>query len=200
MSENVLVATTGRQTGSPASRRLRAEDRIPGVIYGHGMAPVSVSVVRRELRHAVSGANGLNTVLNLSVDGQSFAAIIKDVQRHPVRRNVSHIDFVRVNLDEKITVQVPVHLTGEAKAVILAGGLVDPAVDHLEIITTPNNMPSEVLIDITDMQPGQIIHLRDLTLPKGCTATADPDMAVVTAMGTTTLEVTPVAAEAPSGE
>ena len=113
----VLIANTGRPTGSAASRRLRRLDRIPGVVYGHGMAPLSVSVDRRELRSAVSGAAGLNTVLDLTVDGAVYPAIIKDLQRHPVRRTIAHIDFLQVNLDEEITVAVPLRLEGEATEV-----------------------------------------------------------------------------------
>ncbi len=182
MPTNVLVATTGRETGSATSRRLRAQDNIPAVVYGHGMSPVSVTVVRRDLRIAVSGANGFNTVLSLKVGNDTLVALIKEVQRHPVKRTVSHLDFLVVNPDEKITVHVPLHLYGEAKAVLQAGGLVDPAVDHIDLVTTPNQMPSEVRLDITDLQPGQVIHLSELTLPAGCTAIGDPDMPVVIAM------------------
>ena len=146
------------------------------------MSPVSVTVVRRDLRIAVSGANGFNTVLSLKVGNDTLVALIKEVQRHPVKRTVSHLDFLVVNPDEQITVHVPLHLYGEAKAVLQAGGLVDPAVDHIDLVTTPNQMPSEVRLDITDLQPGQVIHLSELTLPAGCTAIGDPDMPVVIAM------------------
>ena len=104
MASTVLVANTGRPTGSAASRRMRAADIVPAVLYGHGMTPVSVTVGRRDLRLALSGAAGLNTVLDLTVDGTVYPAIVKDVQRHPVRRNVTHVDFIQVNLDEEITV------------------------------------------------------------------------------------------------
>jgi large subunit ribosomal protein L25 len=200
MPDNVLVATTGRPTGSAASRRLRAQERIPGVIYGHGQPPLSVSVERRDLRLAVSGPAGLNTVLSMSVDGQSFAALIKAVQRHPVRRTVSHVDFLRVDLNESITVNVPLRLHGEAKAVIAAGGLVDPAVDTIEVVTTPNNMPAEITVDISDMEPGGVIHLSELTIPEGSEATGDPDMVVVTALAATVLEEEAPAEEEAEGE
>ena len=177
-----LSAELGRQTGSPASRRLRAADRIPGVLYGKGMEPVALSVARRDLRVALSGAAGQNTILTLSVDGKSYNAVIKEMQRHPVRRNVSHVDFVQINLSEEITMHVPVHLTGTAKAVVSAGGLVDPSVDTVEIRTTPANIPNEILIDITEMTPDQVIRLSDLVLPKGVVAIGDPDMPVVTVM------------------
>ena len=143
----VLIAQTGRQTGSAASRRLRREDRIPGVVYGHGMDPVAVSVDRRELRIAVSGAAGLNTVLDLTVDGAVYPAIIKELQRHPVRRSIAHIDFLQVNLDEEITVSVPLRLDGEATAVHQSGGLVDAAVDSIEVVTTPRSIPAEFVVD-----------------------------------------------------
>ncbi len=198
MSNNVLVATPRSQTGSANARRLRANDHIPAVVYGHGTTPVSVTVERRELRLAVSGPNGFNTVLSLKVGNDTHVAVIKDVQRHPVRRNVSHVDFLLVNADEKIHVRVPLHLYGEAKAVAQAGGLVDPAVDTIEVVTTPDQMPSEIRFDVTALQPAQVIHLRDLTLPAGCTAVGDPDMPVVIAMAAQGAKAAPAAEAAPS--
>ena len=180
----VLVADTGRATGSANSRRLRREDHIPGVVYGHGMDPISISVVRRDLRLALSGPAGVNTVLDLTVDGKVYPAIVKEMQRHPVRRNVSHIDFIQVDLNEEITIAIPVRLEGEAKAVQAANGLVDPAVDSIEVSCTPNNMPGEFVIDITDMQPDTVIRLSDLPMPKGVTPLGDPEMPIVTVLVT----------------
>ncbi|MEY4231101.1 MAG: ribosomal protein [Actinomycetota bacterium] len=180
MSQTKLVATTGRTTGTPSSRRLRAEGQIPAVLYGRGMSPVSVTVDRRDLRLALSGPAGSNTVLDLQVDGTSYPAVIKEMQRHPIRRTVNHIDFFQVNMNEEITVSVSIRLEGEAKAVQAEGGLVDPAVDSIDVLTTPNNMPNEFVIDITDLKPGDVIRLADLPLPAGVTATGDPEMPVVT--------------------
>lgn len=177
-----LSAKTGRATGSAASRRLRADDQIPAVLYGHGMQPVSISVARRDLRVALSGPAGQNTILKLDVDGTSYNAIVKEMQRHPVRRNVSHVDFVQIDLSEEIVMAVPVHLTGNAKAVLSAGGLVDPAVDVIEVRTTPANVPNEILIDITDMTPDKVIRLGDITMPGGVSAIGDPEMPVVTVL------------------
>ena len=182
MSQTVLVAQAGRETGSPSARRLRAEGHIPGVLYGHGMSPLSVSVERRDLRVALSGPAGANTVLELQVDGKKYPAVIKDMQRHPVKRTVSHIDFLQVSMTEQITVSIPLRLEGEAKAVMAANGLVDPAVDSIEVHTTPENMPTEFVVDVTDMQPGDVIRLADLPMPKGATATGDPEMPIVTVL------------------
>jgi large subunit ribosomal protein L25 len=200
-----LSAEAGRVTGSPASRRLRAADRIPGILYGHGMTPVVLSVARRDLRVALSGPAGQNTILTLSVDGSSYNAVVKEMQRHPVRRNVSHVDFVQINLSEEIVMNVPVHLTGVAKQVVAAGGLVDAAVDSIEVRTTPANVPNEIVIDITDLTPESVIHLADLKLPAGVVAVGDPDMLIATVLmsrGSTAAagEAAAAAGDAASGE
>jgi large subunit ribosomal protein L25 len=182
MASTVLVANIGRPTGSAASRRLRAADSIPGVLYGRGMTPVSVAVGRRDLRLALSGAAGLNTVLDLTVDGHVYPAIVKELQRHPVRRTVTHIDFLQVNLDEEITVSVPLRLEGEAESVIQAGGLVDPAVDSIEVVTTPRTIPDEFVVDVTAMDMDTVIRLSDLPMPAGVTPTGDPDSPIVTVL------------------
>ena len=175
-----IVAESRQANGSRAAGRLRTEDKIPGVIYGHGMDPVSVTVHRRDLRLALSGPAGVNAVVELNVGGKVHATVVKELQRHKVRRNVTHVDFQVVNMDEEITVDVPIVLHGEAKAVLNEGGMVDPAVDTLPIVTTPRNIPSEIAVDISGMQPGDVIRVSDLTLPAGTSTTVDAETPVVT--------------------
>jgi len=182
MSETILTAEVGRRAGSSDSRRLRAEDKIPAVVYGHGMDPISVSVDRRELRQALSGAAGMNTILDLSVDGTVYPTLIKDVQRHPVKRSVQHIDFIQVNLNEEIVVSVPIHLVGEAKEVAANNGLVDLTMQELEVRTTPRSIPDGITIDVTDMTMDTVIRIADLPLPAGVTAEGDPEAPVVTVL------------------
>jgi large subunit ribosomal protein L25 len=146
------------------------------------MEPISLSVARRDLRVALSGPAGQNTILSLNISGTSYNAIVKEMQRHPVRRTVAHIDFVQINLSEEITMQVPVHLVGTAKAVVSAGGLVDPAVDTIEVRTTPANVPNEISIDISDLTPDSVIRLSEIPMPAGVSAIGDPDMPVVTVL------------------
>ncbi len=188
MSETKLVAQLRTTSGSPAARRLRAEGHIPGVLYGHGMSPLSVTIERRELRVALSGPAGSNTVLSLEVGGKSYPAVVKEMQRHPVKRAVSHIDFLQVNMDEEITFSVPLLLVGEAKAVIAEGALVDKAVDHIDVRCTPNDMPNSFEVDITNMKPHDVIRLSDLTMPKGVSALGEPDMPIVTTLTTSAAE------------
>ncbi len=195
-----LVATSGRVSGSAEARRIRREEKIPAVIYGQGMDPVSVIVDRRDLRLALSGAAGANTILEIKVDGNVYPAVVKDMQRHPVRRTVAHVDFLRINMSEELTIAVPVRLVGEAKAVVSEGGLVDPSQDTIDIVTTPANMPSEITIDISGMQPGDVIRLGEIVLPAGTRALGDADLPIVTAIAGSKAEAAPAApaADAPA--
>ncbi len=188
MSKSTLTATTGRTTGSAAARRLRADGQVPGVLYGHGMTPLHLAVARRDLRIALSGPAGVNTVLTLNVGSDSFNAVVKEMQRHPVKRSVSHIDFLQVNMNEEITVNIPLRLEGEAKAVLAVNAMVDPAVDTIEVVTTPANMPAEFVIDISEMQPDQVIRLSEVPMPTGVTPTGDPDLPVVTVLHSSLVE------------
>ena len=118
MSETVLTAETGRRAGSSAPPPARRGQHSRRRVRPRNGSDPGVSVDRRELRLALSGAAGLNTVLDLTVDGTVYPSLIKDIQRHPVRRTVQHIDFIQVNLNEEIIVSMPVRLEGEAKAVM----------------------------------------------------------------------------------
>jgi large subunit ribosomal protein L25 len=206
MTETILNATTGRPTGSSSARRLRSEGYIPAVVYGRGMDPISISVDRRELRAAVSGSAGLNTILDLTIDGEMYPSIIKDVQRHPVRLNIEHLDFIQVDLNAQIVVRIPIHLTGTAKEVNDNNGLIDQIMTELEISTTPRNIPDEIVFDVSDMDMDSTITVADLAMPEGVEATSDPESAVITVsiMRTPVLDeeaaVAEAAAEAAEGE
>jgi large subunit ribosomal protein L25 len=205
MSET-LLAETGRAIGSADARRMRRDDLIPAVVYGQGMDPISLQVARRDLRLALSGPAGMNTVLDLTVDGTVYPAIVKELQRHPVRRTVQHIDFLQINLDEEIVVSVPVRLEGEARDVMAENGLVDLTMNELEVRTTPGSIPDEIVIDVTDMPMDTTITIGDIPLPAGVVATHDDDVTVVTVLTMRTPlldaedEAAEAAAEAAEGE
>jgi large subunit ribosomal protein L25 len=184
MPEINLTAEIGRPTGSGSARRLRAAGKVPGVVYGHGMQPVAIAVDHRELRHALSGPAGVNAVLNLSVDGKAQPTVVKALQRDPLKRVVSHVDFLVVKMDEAITIEVPIVLEGEAKAVLAEGGIVEHQMVALTVTTTPANIPEHFTIDVTNLQPGESIRVSELTLPSGVTTDVDPDTVVVLAATT----------------
>ena len=183
MSESTLVAETGRPTGSAASGRLRAAGKIPGVLYGHGLAPVSLAVDRRELRHALSGPAGVNAVVRLQVGSDVHPTVVKDLQRDPVRRTVTHIDFIVVRMDEVITVDVPIVLEGEAKKLQSDNGVLEHSLQTLSVITTPADIPTHITVEISNLSVGDVIRVGDLVLPPGVTISVDPDTPVVVAAG-----------------
>ena len=184
MSEVTLVAESGRTIGSRSSGRLRVEGRIPAVVYGHGITPLSVSINRRELRAVLHTDAGHNAVINLEVGSDTHLTIVKDLQRHPVRNEVVHVDFLVVNRNEIVSVDVPINVTGESKAVHDANGTVDQQLFTLTVHTTPTNIPNEISIDISGLDIGDSIRVSDLRLPEGVTTDVDPDEAVVIAQVT----------------
>jgi large subunit ribosomal protein L25 len=200
MSDSVLIAEAGRTTGSAESRRIRREDRIPAVVYGKGMEPISISVNRRDLRVALSGTAGMNTILDLTVDGTVYPSIVKDMQRHPVRRTVAHVDFIQIDLSEEITVSVPVRLEGEAKQVAMNNGLVDQQMMEIQIRTTPRSIPDELVIDISDMTVDTVITVADVPLPNGVVAVSAEDQTVVTAVTLRVATDEPVAGDSEGEE
>ncbi len=184
MPEISLVAETGRAPGTRPSKRLRAASRVPGIVYGQGIDPVSVDVDRRELRLALSGPAGVNAVITLSVDGATHPTVVKALQRDPVRRSVNHVDFLVVNLNEEITVEVPIVLAGEAKEVLDASGLLEHHLTTLPVTTTPRTIPNEITIDVSGLALGDSIRVGDITLPAGVVSHLDPDTTVVTGVAT----------------
>jgi len=195
-----LKTKVGRTIGSAESRRLVLADQIPAVVYGHGMTPVKITVDRRDLRIALAGPAGANTILELQVGDDKYPAIVKEMQRDPVKRVVRHIDFMQISLTELITMDVPVHLKGTAKAVLADGGLVDATVNTIQVRATATNIPNEILIDVTSMGMQDVIRLSEIQLPNGVTAVGDPDLVVVTVLTTKIEEAAPVAAAAVEGE
>ena len=181
MAEITLIAEAGRPTGSSASRRLRAAGRIPGVVYGHGMDGISVSVDGRDLRHALSGDSGTNQLLQLKIGSDTHLALARVLQRHPVRHTVVHVDFQVVRRDEVISADVPIVLVGEAKLVEREQGLVEQPLTTLTVNATPARIPNSIEIDISDLKVGEGIRVGDLELPSGVTTDVLPEEIVVIA-------------------
>jgi len=184
MAEVKLVAELGRTTGSSASRRLRHDGRVPAVLYGHGMDPLSVSVVARDLRTALT-VHGLNQVLTLDVGGSDHLVLARQLQRHPLRHTVAHVDFQVVRRDEVVTAEVPVVLVGTAVSVERERGVLEHTLSSLSIRSTPEQIPQEITVDVSDLEVGGFVRVRDLVLPPGVTTDIDPDEPVVIAAAST---------------
>ncbi|MFZ4519581.1 MAG: 50S ribosomal protein L25 [Microthrixaceae bacterium] len=181
MSEVTLTAETGREHGTRPSRRIRREGRVPGVVYGGGEEAVSVSIDRKELRRVLSTDAGVNALITLTVDGESHVTVVRELQRHPVRRDVTHVDFLKVDPSAPIEVDVPIRLVGEARQVSTNGGITEQRITVLKVLVRPDAIPDSVEVDITEMTLDRSILVGDLTLPEGVTATTNPQQAVVTA-------------------
>ena len=189
MSEIVLTADTTRQTGTRPSKRLRREQRIPAVVYGLSQDPVSIDVAWADLRVALTTDAGVNAVIHLEIAGEKQMSIVKDIQRHPVRRDVTHVDFLRIDPDQDVTVDVPLVMIGEAKAVTDADGMVDQNLFSLTVNASPENIPNELEMDISALGIGDSLRVSDIVLPAGVTTDMDPEETVAIGMITrSTLE------------
>ena len=175
MAELTLTAETGRPTGSRASNRLRAEGKIPGVVYGLGSDPKAVAVNWRELRQVLTTDAGLNALINLDIDGEQHLSIVKEMQRNPVKRSVTHVDFILIDRDADIEVEVPVTLEGEATLVERENGTVSQLLFSLTIIAKPGRIPDQLVADISGLEIGESIRVADLALPDGVRTDVDPE-------------------------
>jgi large subunit ribosomal protein L25 len=194
-----LTATTGRTTGSRPSKRLLADGMVPGTLYGLGKDAITLAVDRRALRHALTTDASLNAIITLDVDGSDELCIVKDLQRHAVRNDVIHVDFVRVDPKMEILVEVPIMLEGDPKAVHDEQGVVDQVHYTLSVYAKPNAIPNELVLDISGLTVGDTLTVSDLTLPEGARTEAEPDEVIVTA-SVTRAAIEDEAAEAAGGE
>ena len=183
MSVLKLSAETGRAQGSRASRRLRREDKIPAVIYGHGSDPIAISV-ERPLFRAVLNAAGPNAVITLDVNGDQHLTIVKDMQRDPIANRVTHVDFLRIDLDERLVVEVPVHLVGEAELAAREGAVIQQQLMTLTVEAPVADIPAGIDVDITEVTMDTPVHVADLALPDNVAAQVDGETLVVVAQRT----------------
>lgn len=156
---------TDRGTG--IARKLRRDGKIPAVIYGHGREPQSLTVDARELEKLLSTVSAASTVIELSLSGGVAKTLIRELQRHPVKRNVIHVDFQELVAGEKVTVSVPLRFTGTADGVRNSGGILEETMHQVHIRVDPSIIPNHIDVDVTPLTIGHSIHIRDLKLPEG---------------------------------
>jgi len=179
MAELTLMAEGGRDTGTRPARRMRRMGRIPGVVYGPGVDPISVSVAARDLRSVLSTEAGLNAVLSLRLDGKQFLTMAREVQRHPVRGTVTHVDFQVVDPDREVSAEVPINLIGEATELHRADGVLEQQMFTLTIRSRPADIPSHFELDVTEVVIGSSLRVADIAMPEGVATDVDPESAIV---------------------
>jgi large subunit ribosomal protein L25 len=173
-----VTATTRSATGKGPARRVRNEGKLPAVAYGPGEEGHSIAIYAKDVKAILNAPLGRNTVVTLSVDGVTSLALLKSYEYHPVTRALEHADFYKVTLDRKIVVRVPFILTGKSKGVATQGGLLRQIYRELPVVTTPDKIPAKIEADVTNLELGQSLHVRELGLPDGVTVKLDAGQTV----------------------
>jgi len=164
----ILNAQTRDDMGKGASRRLRRAGKVPGIMYGTGKEPTPIQVEHNELAHHLENEAFFSHILTIKLDGKDESAIIKDLQRHPARPVLLHVDFQRVSATEKIRVHVPLHFVNEAAAPgVREGGLVTHSLIEAEVACLPKDLPEYLEVDLGTLELNSILHLSDIKLPTG---------------------------------
>lgn len=195
MATAQLKATTRDGNGTGVARKLRAAGQVPGIIYGHGRSPLALSINQREVERLLAQIAAGSTVIELDVDGKTSRTLIREIQRHPVRRQLLHIDFQELVAGEKVTVNVPLRFTGVPDGVRNAGGILEETMHRLHIRCDPALIPDRIDVDVTSLTIGHSFHVRDVKLPEGVLVLDDHNatICVVTAPKAE-VEETPAAA------
>jgi len=180
MSETMQIEVNPREeTGKNANRRARAAGKIPAVVYGGGKESVSIVIDRKTLLDTMKGHGGENPIFLLKLGDKERHAMIRHMEVDPVSRQVIHIDFQRVLMDQKIRVAVPVELAGTAVGVKVEGGMLDFVTREVHVECLPGKIPKHLDCDVTDLHVGQHVEAKDLQLPQGVTLLDDPDKVII---------------------
>ena len=178
MASAQLSATPRDQGGKGVARKLRSEGRIPAVVYGHGRNSQSLSISTRELERLLDHIAAESTVIDLDIDGKASRTLIREIQRHPFKRQILHVDFQELVAGEKITVRLPIVLMGVPDGVRMDGGILDQTMRELSVEVDPSNIPNHVEIDVTKLVIGSSLHVSDIPLPEGVEVVDDMEASV----------------------
>jgi large subunit ribosomal protein L25 len=180
MKETVTLSAERRQdTGKGAARKLRAGGRIPAVIYGHGRKPESLTLSHAELEKVLHQIAGGSTIIDLDVEGASVQALIREVQRHPTRKAVHHVDFYEVHAGELLTLDVPIAVIGSPDGVRNGGGVLEQFLREITIEVLPRHIPERLEVDVTDLKIANSLHVSDLQIENAKILT-DPKTTICT--------------------
>ena len=178
MASATLSAESRTERGKGVARKLRAAGRVPGVVYGHGREPQSLSLVARDLDKLLSGIAAGSTVNELTLGKATTKTLIREIQRHPFKKQVLHIDFMELVAGEKVIVDIPLVFVGIPEGVRLSGALLEQIVHSIEVNVDPSNIPNHIDVDVTNLVMGHSLHVRDLILPAGLEVLTDEDTTI----------------------
>ena len=180
MATASLNATARTYKGKGVARTLRRNGQVPAVIYGHARQAQSLAVPARDLDRLLQHIAAESTVVEVSIDGKVSRTLIREIQRHPFKRMIMHVDFQELVAGETVIVRIPLTIVGTPEAVRSGGGVLEQAMRELEIEVDPANMPSHIDVDVTDLALGHSIHVRDIQVPAGAKVLDDEDASIAT--------------------
>ena len=178
MASASLSAEMRNDRGKGVARKLRAAGRVPGVVYGHGREPQSLSLVARDLDKLLSQIAAGSTVIELTLGRATTKTLIREIQRHPFKKQILHIDFMELVAGEKVIVDIPLVFVGVPEGVRLSGALLEQIVHSIEVNVDPSNIPNHIDVDVTNLAMGHSLHVRDLKLPEGLEVLTDEDTTI----------------------
>ena len=194
-----VVATTCKEQGSSASRRLRRSQQVPGILYGGSNEPTPIAIEHNPLYHALRVETFHSSILDMELDGRPEQVLLRAIQWHPYRQQVMHIDFQRVSADRPIHMRVPLHFRNQeaSPAVKQSGGIVGHVLTEIDITCLPSDLPGFIDVDLSTLESGKPLHVRDIQFPAGVSpvlrAKENPVVVTVTIPGA---EEAPAAAAA----
>jgi len=193
MATASLNASIRSERGTGVARKLRQAGQVPAIIYGHGREPQSLALNTREVERLLATISAGSTVIELNMSGSTARTLIREIQRHPFKRSILHIDFQELVAGEKVTVSVPLRFTGTADGVRNSGGILEETMHQVHVRVDPSSIPDHIDVDVTPLTIGHSFHIRDLTLPEGVTILDDAGatVCVCTAPKAVTEEVAP---------
>jgi large subunit ribosomal protein L25 len=166
-----VVANTRTLQGTGASRRLRRAGKVPGIVYGGEAQPAAIEIEHNPLFHALRVESFHSSILDMEIDGKSEHVLLRSVQWHPFKQQVLHIDFQRVNANQKITVRVPVHFMNQeiSPAVKLSSAIISHVLNEIEVSCLPSQLPEFIELDLSKLEVGQVVHVSQVPMPEGVT-------------------------------
>ena len=169
MNQFELVAEKREDVGKGASRRLRRDGKLPGIVYGADKEPAMILLAHNEVMHHLENEAFYSHILTLKVGKDSEKVVLKDLQRHPYKRTMLHVDLLRINENEALTMRVPLHFINEDKAVGVkqGGGSISHVMTEIDIVCLPKDLPEYIQVDMLEVDLDETIHLSDLVLPEG---------------------------------
>ncbi len=192
MATQVTLKAEQREgRGKGSARKLRAEGKLPAVVYGADAEPIALTLNTHDTEHLFYSISVDNTIVNLEVEGKKVPVptLVRDIQTHPVRPELLHVDFYRIQTGVEVELEVPIHLEGTPTGVRDDGGVLEQPIHHLPIRCVPADIPEEIVIDVSALEIGDSLHVEDLSLPEGVEALLEPRRTVCSVQVPTRLTV-----------